>query len=52
MSLGYGKRLTPVRQGLRNPGQRSLELADAAAAELAVRAELEKIVTLTSSPNR
>lgn len=49
--LTYGNRLTPVRQGLRNPGQRSLEMAvsgaaDAAAAELAVRAELEKIIML------
>jgi len=49
MELTYGNRLAPVLAGLRNPGQRSLEIAvsgaDAAAeAEAAVRAELEKLI--------
>ena len=51
MSLIYGNRLAPVLAGLRNPGQRSLEIAvtgvaDAGAAENALRAELEKILTV------
>ena len=51
MSLTYGNRLAPVLAGLRNPGQRSLEIAvvgpdTAAAAEAALRAELEKLVTV------
>src|ERR1035437_3723045 len=51
MSLTYGNRLAPVLAGLRNPGQRSLEIAvtgvaDAGAAENALRAELEKILTV------
>jgi hypothetical protein len=52
MSLTYGNRLAPVLAGLRNPGQRSLEIAvtgpaSAAGAKAAVRAELEKILTVT-----
>jgi exosortase/archaeosortase family protein len=52
MELTYGNRLAPVLAGLRNPGQRSLEIAvagpaSAAGAEAAVRAELEKILTVT-----
>jgi len=51
MSLIYGNRLALVLAGLRNPGQRSLEIAvtgvaDAGAAENALRAELEKILTV------
>ena len=50
MSLTYGSRLAPVLAGLRNPGQRSLEIAvsgpdTAAEAGAAVRAELEKLIT-------
>jgi hypothetical protein len=53
-SLGYGSRLAPVLAGRRNPGQRSLEIvvggvADAAAAQTAVRAELEKILITPAS---
>ena len=49
MSLTYGNRLAPVLAGLRNPGQRSLEIAvsgpdNAAEAETTVRAELEKLI--------
>lgn len=49
MSLTYDNRLAPVLQGLRNPGQRSLEMtvtgvADAAAAKDAAQEELEKLV--------
>jgi exosortase/archaeosortase family protein len=49
MSLTYGNRLAPVLAGLRNPGQRSIEIAvsgpdNAAEAEAAVRTELEKLV--------
>ena len=49
MSLTYGNRLAPVLAGLRNPGQRSIEIAvsgpdNAAAAVAAVRAELEKLI--------
>jgi exosortase/archaeosortase family protein len=49
MDLTYGNRLAPVMAGLRNPGQRSLEIAvagpgNAAEAEAAVRAELEKLI--------
>jgi hypothetical protein len=51
-SLDWGSRLAPVRAGLRNPGQRSLEIAvngvdNANEAGNALRAELEKIVTVT-----
>jgi hypothetical protein len=51
MLLTYGNRLAPVIQGLRNPGQRSLEIAvtgmaDASAAEAAVRGALEKMVVV------
>jgi hypothetical protein len=50
MSLTYGNRLAPVLAGLRNPGQRSLEIAvsgldNAAEAEAALRAELERLIT-------
>jgi exosortase/archaeosortase family protein len=50
-SLGYWNRLEPVLAGRRNPGQRSIEIAvwgiaDAAAAETAVRKELEKLVVV------
>jgi hypothetical protein len=49
MGLTYGNRLAPVLAGLRNPGQRSLEIAVAgpdntAEAETALRAELGKII--------
>jgi len=49
MGLTYGNRLASVLAGLRNPGQRSLEIAvtgpaSAAAAETDLRAELEKII--------
>ena len=49
MDLNYGNRLTPVRQGLRNPGQRSLELVltgnlDIAQAEAAVQNLLPQII--------
>ena len=49
MSLTYGNRLAPVLAGLRNPGQRSLEIAvsgpeTAAEAEAALRAELNKLI--------
>lgn len=49
MILTFGSRLAPVMAGLRNPGQRSLEIAvsgpdNAAEAEAAVRAELEKLI--------
>jgi exosortase/archaeosortase family protein len=48
-SLKYGNRLAPVLAGLRNPGQRSLEIAvagpaSAAEAETAVRAELQTLI--------
>ncbi len=53
MALTYGNRLAPVLAGLRNPGQRSLEIAldgpdnaDEAEAEAAVRAELQKLVAV------
>ena len=50
MNLTYGNRLGPVLAGLRNPGQRSLEIAvagpaDAAEAEADVRGELQKLIT-------
>ena len=50
MGLSYGRRLAPVLAGLRNPGQRSLEIAvsgpaNTAEAEAALRAELEKLIT-------
>ena len=50
MGLTYGNRLAPVLAGLRNPGQRSLEIAIAgldnpAEAEAALRAELERLIT-------
>jgi exosortase len=49
MSLTYGNRLAPVLAGMRNPGQRSLEIAvagpdNAAEAGAAARAELEKLI--------
>jgi exosortase/archaeosortase family protein len=49
MSLTYGRRLAPVLAGLRNPGQRSLEIAvagpdNADEAGAALRAELEKLI--------
>ena len=48
-SLNYGSRLAPVLAGLRNPGQRSLEIAiwraaDVAAAEDALRNELKQLI--------
>jgi exosortase len=51
LDLTYGNRLTPVLAGLRNPGQRSLEIAvtgpaSAAEAEAAVREELRTIVVV------
>jgi exosortase/archaeosortase family protein len=50
MSLTYGNRLAPVLAGLRNPGQRSIEIAvsgpdNAAEAEAVLRAELERLIT-------
>jgi exosortase/archaeosortase family protein len=50
MGLTYGNRLAPVLAGQRNPGQRSLEIAvtgpdNAAEAEAAVHAELERLIT-------
>ena len=47
MSLTYGNRLAPVLAGLRNPGQRSLEIAvagpdNAEQAKAALREELEQ----------
>lgn len=49
MGLSYGRRLAPVLAGLRNPGQRSLEISvagptSAADAEAAVRVELKKLI--------
>ena len=49
-----GNRLAPVLAGLRNAGQRSLEIAvsgvnNAGEAESAVRAELEKILVVTTA---
>jgi len=49
MSLTYGNRLAPVLAGLRNPGERSLEIAvtgvdDAPSAEAAVKSELGKLI--------
>jgi hypothetical protein len=49
MSLTHGNRLAPVLTGLRNPGQRSLEILvagpdTAEAAEAAVQAELQKLI--------
>jgi exosortase/archaeosortase family protein len=51
MSLTASHRLAPVLAGLRNPGQRSLEIAltgpaTAEAAETAVRAELNQLIKL------
>ena len=51
LSLNYGNRLTPVRQGLRNPGQRSLELVltgnlDVTQAEAAVQSLLPQIIRI------
>jgi hypothetical protein len=53
----YGNRLAPVLTGVRNAGQRSLEIAvdgvgSADEAESAVRAELEKIVAASPSPQK
>jgi len=49
--LTYGSRLAPVLAGRRNTGQRELQIAvwgieDAAAAEAAVRQELEKLIVV------
>ena len=49
MDLTYGNRLAPVLKGLRNPGQRSLEIAvtgpdNAAEAEANLHVELEKLI--------
>jgi hypothetical protein len=47
MGLTFSTRITPVLAGLRNPGQRSLEIAvsgPASAAEAVLRAELEKLI--------
>lgn len=49
MSLTYGNRLAPVLAGLRNPGERSLEIAVSGTdgtpdAEAAVKQELEKLI--------
>jgi hypothetical protein len=51
MSLTFGNRLAPVLAGLRNPGQRSLEIAvsgvaDTADAENALREQLQKLVVV------
>jgi len=51
MGLTYGNRLAPVLAGLRNPGQRSLEIAlvgpdNSAEAEAALRNELRKLVVI------
>jgi exosortase/archaeosortase family protein len=51
MSLTYGNRFAPVLAGLRNPGQRSLEIAvagpdNAAEAEAVLRVELGKLMTV------
>jgi hypothetical protein len=50
--LTYGNRLASVLAGLRNPGQRSLEIAvagptSAETAEVALNKELQKLVVLT-----
>ena len=50
LSLTYGNRLVPVLAGLRNPGQRSLEIAltgnlEAPQAEAALQSQLEKIIS-------
>ena len=55
ISLAFGNRLAPVLAGLRYAGQRSLELAisgvnNAGEAESAVRAELEKILVVSTPP--
>ena len=52
----FGNRLSPVLAGLRASGQRSLEIAvggvnSAGEAETAVRAELGKILVVTSAPS-
>jgi hypothetical protein len=57
MPFNYGNRLTSVLTGVRNAGQRSLEIAvdgvgSADEAESAVRTELEKIVAVTPSPQK
>jgi exosortase len=49
MGLTFSTRVTPVLAGLRNPGQRSLEIAvagpdNAAEAEAALRGELQKLI--------
>jgi exosortase len=49
LSLTYGNRLAPVLAGLRNPGQRSLEIAltgdlEATQAEAALQNQLQKII--------
>ncbi len=58
LALNYGSRLAPVLAGLRNPGQRSLEIAltgnlEAAQAEAAFQNQLQKIISgqrLSKSP--
>jgi hypothetical protein len=49
--LTYGNRLAPVLQGLRNPGQRSLEIAiagnlDSTQAEAAFQKQLQKMIQI------
>jgi exosortase len=51
MGLTYGNRLAPVIAGLRNPGQRSIEISvtgpdDIPTAEYALKTELEKLVVI------
>ena len=51
----WGNKLAPVLAGIRNPGYRSLEIAvggvtSAGEAESAMRAELEKILVVTTTP--
>ena len=51
MGLNYRHRLEPVLAGRRNAGQRSLEIAvrgiaNASAAETALRGELEKLIAI------
>ena len=56
MSLNYHHRLAPVRAGLRNPGQRSLEIMltgnlDETLARRELQQELEKIIQVTPAAN-
>ena len=55
MSLNYRNRMAPVLAGLRNPGQRSLEIMvsgspDEPAARQAVQQELEHLIHLAPLP--